>query len=126
MKGDFVVAIDGDLGQVAVPALARIDPQLLAGPAGQRVPGAFDVLRRKRLAVVPLDTRAQTKSERSLVLVPRPALGEIGPDRLEGILRNMLIEEDEVVENGHHRGDGDASRLLVYRHARRAVADRHS
>src|SRR5438034_7816779 len=70
MKGDFVVAIDCDLGEVSVPALARIDPQLLAGPAGERVPGAFDVLRRKRLAVVPLDTRAQPKRERGLVLVP--------------------------------------------------------
>src|SRR5712664_1968702 len=118
MKGDLVVAIDCDLGQVPVPALARVDPQLLAGPTGQRVPGAFDVLRRKRCAIVPLDTRAQAKSERSLVLVPRPAFGEIRPDRLEGILHNMLIEEDEVVKNGHHWGDGNPRRLLVYRHAR--------
>src|SRR6266436_9899860 len=106
MKGDFVVAVDSDLGQVPVPALARIDPQFLAGPAGERVPGAFDVLRRKRRAVVPRGTRAQTKSERGPVLVPRPALGEIRTDRLERILRNMLIEEDEVVENRHHRSDG--------------------
>src|SRR5262245_426438 len=122
MKGDTAVTIDGDLGQVPVPALARIDPQLLARLAGQRVPGAFDVSRRKRSAIVPPDTRVQTKSERGSVLVPRPALGEIRPDRLEGVLRDMLIEEDEVVENRHHRGDGDARRLFVYRHARRAIA----
>src|SRR5438067_11318807 len=37
----------------------------------------------------------------------------------------MLVEDDQIVEHGHHRGDGDARRLLVDRHARRAVADRH-
>ena len=122
MEGDLAVAVDGYLLEISVPGPAWIDAQLLARLAGQQIPGALDILGRKRLAVVPSDILAQTKGQRGLVFVPRPSDGEIGHDRAESVLRYMLIEEDEVVEDPHHRSCRRPGRLLVGRHARRAVA----
>src|SRR5215831_5020329 len=53
VKRDLVVAVRGHLFEVAVPGFARIDAQLFARLAGNQVPGAFDVGRSERLAVVP-------------------------------------------------------------------------
>src|ERR1700738_2131239 len=34
----------------------------------------------------------------------------------------MLVEDDEIIEHGHHRGDGRDRHLLERRHARRTIA----
>src|SRR6516164_1712588 len=56
-----------------------------------------------------------------VVLVPRPALGQFRLDELGPILLLVLLEQHEVVEDAHHRRDRRDRRLLVDRHARRAV-----
>ena len=48
--------------------------------------------------------------------------GELGDDRLHAVLRNVLIEDHEIVEDPHHRHDDADRPLLVDRHAGRAVA----
>ena len=58
-KGDLMLADDGHLFEVAVPGLARVEAKLLGRPAGQQVPGAFDILGGERFAVVPSDALAQ-------------------------------------------------------------------
>jgi hypothetical protein len=58
MKGDFKIAFRRDFRELVVPALARVDAELLAGLAGQQIPGAFDVFGGKRLAIVPFDALA--------------------------------------------------------------------
>ena len=60
--------------QVAVPGLARVDPQLARRvlPCDQ-IPGAFDVGGGERLAVMPFDALAQLEGQPRAVLAPRPA-----------------------------------------------------
>src|ERR1700746_1298902 len=65
MKGDRVVAIGGPPAEVVVPRFARIDAKLFVRLFGQHVPGAFDVCGGKGLAVVPLNTLPQRKSQHS-------------------------------------------------------------
>ena len=120
MKGDLVIAVGGDFIEVAVPGFAGIDPELLARLAGERVPGAFDVRGGERLAVVPFDALTQAEGQRSPGLVPRPVAGEIGDDRGKAVLRHVLVEENEIVEDAHQRSAGRDRRFLVDRHARRA------
>src|SRR5262249_11762957 len=86
MKGDLIVAVSGDLFEVAVPGLTRIETKFVSRLAGQQVPGAFDVLGGERLAVVPGDALAQWKSQLGSILVPRPAGGEIRHHRLQRVL----------------------------------------
>src|SRR5262249_36976604 len=73
-KGGLVVAVGGDLLEIAVPGLAGIDAKLLGRFALQEVPGAFDVASGEQLAVVPPDALAQLESQPGAVFVPRPAL----------------------------------------------------
>src|SRR5947199_3326179 len=54
-KGDLVIAVGGDIFEIAIPRLAGIETQLFADLAAEHVPGALDILGGKRLAVVPLD-----------------------------------------------------------------------
>src|SRR6202040_1738452 len=58
----LVIAVGGDLIEVAIPSLARVDPKRLTRLALQQVPGALDVAGRKRLAVMPFDTAAPAAS----------------------------------------------------------------
>ena len=74
---------------------------------------------------MPFDALAQFEGQRRAVLAPRPFDSEIGHDRIEPVLRDMLIEHHEVVEHRHHRPLGDDRRFLVDRHAGRAVAMRY-
>src|SRR5580692_10205563 len=67
-EGDLVVAVGRYFCEVAVPRLARIDPQLVVRFAEQQVPGAFDVRGGERLAVVPLDALAQREGQLGPVL----------------------------------------------------------
>src|SRR6516165_6061710 len=82
-KGDLIVAVGGHLFKVAVPGLARIAAELLGRPAGQQVPSAFDVLGGKRFA--------------------GPGSGQVWNDRSHAVLRHLLIEHHEIVEDVHHR-----------------------
>ena len=108
--------------EIDPPALAVIEAQLLLALVGQQIERAFDVLRGERLAVVPFDAVAQLEGQLGAVLVPCPARGELGHDRLHAVLRNVLVENDEIVEDAHHRHDDADRPLLVDRHAGRAVA----
>src|SRR3984893_11296666 len=58
MEGDLVIAIRGDLFEVAIPGFERIDTELVARLFEQEVPGALDVLGRERFAVMPFDALA--------------------------------------------------------------------
>jgi len=69
-EGDLIFAVDAYLIEVSVPGFARVEPQLLSRLAGQHVPGAFDILRRKGLAVVPFDAPAQREGQFGAVLAP--------------------------------------------------------
>ena len=48
-----------------------------------------------------------------------------GTIELQAVLLDVLIEHDEIVEHAHHRPLGVDGRLLVDRHARRAVDHVH-
>ena len=56
-------------------------------------------------------------------VVPGPIRREIGHDRGKTVLRDVLIEHDEIVENTHHWPLGNDRGFLMDRHARRAVDD---
>src|SRR6202022_1233828 len=90
------------------------------------VEGAFDVVRRERLAVVPFDALPQLEIERLAVAAPGPALGEIRDDRIHAVLRHVLLVDDEIVEDGHEGNVGRIGRLLVDRGAARGVTMIHS
>jgi hypothetical protein len=51
---EFIIAVGGDPIEVAIRG-----PKLLARRIHQQIPGALDVLRRERLAVVPFDAMLQ-------------------------------------------------------------------
>ena len=121
MEDDLVVAIGRHVLHIAVPRLARIDAQLLAGLAGQEIPGALDVRGSERLAVVPFHALAQREDQFGAFLVPRPAGGQVRHNRLHAGLRHILLVHDEVIEDVHHRLLGGAGRFFEDRHARRAV-----
>jgi len=125
MEGDFVFAVRADLFEVAIPGFARIDAELVARPFEQEVPGALDVLGRKRLAVMPFDALAQRQGQRSPFLVPRPAGRQIGHDRFKAALLHVLVEHDEIVEHSHRRPLGKRVHAIEHRHARRVVPDVH-
>ena len=121
MKGDLVIAIGGHLPQITVPGFARVDAQLFARLAGQKIPGALDVGGSERLAVVPFDALAQRENQLGAFLVPRPAGRQIRDNRLQTGLRHVLLVHDQVVEDMHHRLLGGPRRFLEYRHARWAI-----
>src|SRR5262249_2624284 len=77
MKRDLEVAVGRDLVEIAIPRLARVDPQLLRGIAGDEIPGALHVTGGEGLAIMPFDALAQAKSQFRLGLVPRPVAREI-------------------------------------------------
>ena len=102
-KGHGVIAVGHDIVEIAIPRLARVEPQLVGRFAGQQIPGAFDVVRGKRLAVMPFDALAQLKAEPGVIGVPRPAFGQFGLDELRAVLLLVLVEQDQVVEDAHER-----------------------
>jgi hypothetical protein len=122
VKHRRVIVDNGHLVEIVVPGLARIDPQLGAALSLQQIPGAFDVGGGEWLAVVPFDLVPQFEGQVLAVIAPRPALGQIGDDRAEAVLRHVLVEHDQIVEDGHDRHHRRDRHLLEDRHARRAVA----
>ena len=111
--------------QVAVPRLARIGAQFVCGGAEDQVPGAFDVRGGEGLAVMPAHSLPELKGQLGHIGIPRPFGRQIGLDRVDPVLRHVLPEENQVVEDRHHRVLGRIERLLVDRHARRAVVLKH-
>ena len=122
MKCRLMVVFDGDVVEIGPPCLAGIEAQLFLRLTLQQVPGALDVGGGKRLAVVPIDALVQFESQILAVLAPAPALGKIGDDIVESILLLVLVEQDEVVENGHDRRHDRNRALFVDRHVGGAVA----
>ena len=122
MERRLMVAVRGDFLEVLVPGLARVLAQLGLAVAEHEVPGAFDIRRGERLAVMPLDALAQLEGEFRAVIVPAPALRQVRNDSVEAILRHVLLVHDEVVVNAHVRRNRRVGRLLVDRAARRRAA----
>ena len=122
VKSRLVISVGGDPIEVPVPRFAGIYAEFASRLAEQHVPGALDVLGGERMPVMPMNTLAQVKGQFSAVLVPRPVGGEVRHDRSEGVLRGMLVENDEVVEHRHHWRDGRNRHFFERRHAGRAVA----
>src|SRR5215472_1244148 len=104
-KCDLEIAVWGHLFNIAVPGSARVDAQLLISSAGEELPGAFYVLRSERLAVMPFDALTQWENQLSPFLIRRPAGSEFRDDRPHAVLRHVLIVDDEVIEDPHHRPD---------------------
>src|SRR6202011_4455251 len=125
MEGCFAVATSSDTVDVVEPSLAVVEAQLFLRLASQEVVGAFDVGGGERPAVVPFDALAQLEAQLGPVFAPRPARRELGHDRLDPVLRHVLIKEHEVIEYPHHRHDRRYAPLLEDRHAGRAVAVKH-
>jgi hypothetical protein len=121
-EGDRVIALGHDTVEVAVPRLARVQPQLVLRLADQQLPGASDIGGGEGFPVMPSDALAQFEAEPGVVGVPGPAFRQLGLDELQPVLLFVLVEQDEVVEHRHHRADSGDRRLLMDRHARRAVA----
>ena len=121
----FEIAVDGDVVDLIVPGLSRVLAELLLRLAHQHVEGAFDVGRRERLAVMPFDALPQLEGQLLVVAAPGPALREIGDDRIHAVLRHVLLEHDEIVENRHEGNVDRIGRALVDRGAARAVAVIH-
>ena len=69
-KRHLVIALGGDLLEIAVPSLTGVDAELLARLAAEQIPGALDVFGREGFAVVPFDALAQPERQLGLVLVP--------------------------------------------------------
>ena len=70
---------------------------------------------------MPFDALVQFEGQLFAILVPGPAGGQIGHDRLHAVLLYVLVVHDEVVENPHHGAHRVNRHLLVDRHAGRAV-----
>src|SRR6266576_1435347 len=121
VEGDLEVAVGRDVGNLVIPGLARVLAEFLRRLAHQHVEGAFDVIGRKRLAVVPLYALPQLEIEYLFVIAPGPALREIRDDRFQAVLRNVLLVDDQVVEDGHEGNVDRIGRLLMDRGAGRTV-----
>ena len=57
-KGGFGSAVGNDFRDIVPPRFAGIEAQSVGGAAGQEIPGAFDLGRGERPAVMPFDTLA--------------------------------------------------------------------
>ena len=120
------VAFGRDFLEVEVPVLARILAEAVLRLAGQHLERALHVRAGERLAVVPLHAFAQLEGQRLAVRAPLPARRELRQDRLDRVLRLVLIVDHEIAED-RHRGDVDRiGRLLVDRHAGRVFAVIHA
>ena len=118
----LVVAVGRYVLDLVVPALARILTKFLRRLAHQHIEGAFDVGGGERLAVVPFDALAQFERQRLLVAAPGPALRQIRDDRIQAVLRDILLVDDEIVEHRHERHVDRVGCSLMDRGAAGAVA----
>ena len=115
------VPFGADRFQIAVPGLARVGTQLFRTVAQDQVPGALNIGGSERLPVMPTDTAPNLKRELGQVGIPRPLCRQVRDNRVDSVLRHVLFKEDQVIKDPHHRVLDRVKRLLVDRHARRAV-----
>ncbi len=125
VEGRGVIAAGADTVEVPIPGPARVYAEAVWRFAEDHVPGALHVGGGERLAVMPAHSLAQAEGQFFPVFAPRPAAREIGNDRIQAVLRNLLIEQHEIVEDRHHRRDHRNCHFLQDRHAGRTVAVRH-
>jgi len=52
---------------------------------------------------MPFDAVAQFERQLGSVFTPGSAFGQLGNDRLDPVLRHVLVVKHEVVEHRHHR-----------------------
>ena len=122
VQGHFVVTLDGDVGDVRVPILARVLAQLVLRFTLNQIESALHVGGGERLAVMPFDAVPQLEGQFLVVFAPGPAGRQLGHDRVHAVLRLMLVVDDEVVEHTHRRSVHRKRRLFEDRHARRCFA----
>ena len=122
IEGRLVVAVRSDVDDVVVPGLPRILAELVLALLHQQIERAFHVGGGERFTVMPFHAGAQLEDQLRLIFAQRPALGEFGKDRIDRILRLVLIVDDEIVEKPHERNVRREGRFLVDRGARRTVA----
>jgi hypothetical protein len=70
---------------------------------------------------MPLDAVAQRHCQLSALFIPTPLCRQIRDDRLRAVLRHLLVEHHQIVEDPHHWPVDGERRLLEHRHAGRAV-----
>src|SRR5262245_62480149 len=121
-----MVTVDGHFPEVCPPHSARVFAEIIFGLAVEPVPGALNVLRGKRLAIVPFDTLPKLECEAGAVLVPRPALGKLGNNRIDATDRLHRVKHDEPIEDGASSHHGRETDLLQARQARGVRADVHA
>jgi hypothetical protein len=126
VKRDFAVAVCGHLVEVQKPGLAVVEAKLLFGPSGQQIVGALHVGRGEGFAVMPFDAVTQRERQLCPFFVRAPAGRKIRHDGFNPVLRYVLVKQDEVIEDPHHRHDRRDAPFLQDRHAGRAVAVKHS
>jgi len=121
-----MVTVDGHFPEVCPPHSARVFAEIIFGLAVEPVPGALNVLRGERLAIVPFDTLPKLECEAGAVLVPRPALGKLGNNRIDATDRLHRVKHDEPIEDGASSHHGRKTDLLQDRQARGVSADVHA
>ena len=70
MQRHLEIAVGGDVGNITEQVLARILAEFVLRFALQKIEGAFHVLGREGLTVVPFDTLMQLERERFIVAAP--------------------------------------------------------
>ena len=97
MEGRLEIALGRHTGKILVPAFAKIQPEFGFGVPGQHIPGAFDVGRGERLAVVPLHALAQVEGDLQTILAHRPGRRQVG------LQLHVEVVLDQAAENlaGH-------------------------
>jgi hypothetical protein len=120
-EGDLEIPVGGHGIEIVVPRFARVDARLVVPCAGQQIPGAFDVFGGERPAIMPLDAAAQRHCQLGALFVPAPPRRQIRDDRLRAVLRDLLVEHHQIVEDPHHWAVYGERRFLEHRHAGRAV-----
>jgi len=102
VKGYLEIAIGGQGIEIVVPGFARVDAKLVVPSSGQQIPCAFDVFGGKWLAIMPFDAVAQRHCQLGALFIPTPLCRQIRDDRLRAVLRHLLLEYHQIVEDPHH------------------------
>ena len=117
--GGRVRRLDGLDVLVPEPPGVRAELALRVGGAPHEVERVLHVRRREGPAVVPLHVAPELERERPVPVLPRPALRQLGDERVGALLPPGGIEVDEVVEARTGRLHRRDRRLLVRGQARR-------
>ena len=126
VKSHLAVAIGRHFFEIEEPGFAEVETQFLVGLSAQQIVRAFDVGGGEQLAVMPFDALAQREGQLGPFLVRGPAGRQIRHDRLDPVLRHVLVEQHKIVEHPHHRHDRRDAALLDDGHAGGAVTVKHA